>query len=353
MKHALVIFSFIALVGCASPVSTMNIANPDQTPEICSGIEQWAIAASKYDDLLTDECSGSPGIAVEAAVHCKNIAVESWEELSSMSYPVIVSATHDMLRRAVALQILSSRMYIENPEDFAYHQFFVDNIEKRKEFRERRDLVLALCGYQQAEILADIEWSHTVEDYNLRMSLATDRDEFKRLQGELFDLQDERRARPPEERLHAVQIIQSIVGNEVTVNYLSTHENQELYTVCQTLFVIDRTKDRLLSINEIGRDPESYASPRELDFTPIYAHDELELMAQEFIHMYAPYINLALFTLEDQIKTYEEGQYHWFRWSLPDTTGQFVVIAYTPAAEIAVYENNIPDSYLLTEEETN
>ena len=119
MKHALVIFSFIALVGCASPASTMNIANSDQTPEICSGIEQWAIAASKYDDFLTDECSGSPGIAVEAAVHCKNIAVESWEELSSMSYPVIVSATHDMLRRAVALQFLSSRMYIENPEDFA------------------------------------------------------------------------------------------------------------------------------------------------------------------------------------------------------------------------------------------
>lgn len=339
----------MVLVACTSPVSPSPEPELTQSPDLCSGIEQWATEASKYDDSLSDVCSGNPNVLREDAAKCRQAALNAWQSLSEMSPPLITVSAHDTLRRAMVYQFHSANDYLDNPRESLFQASHNESVDLLRDFRERRDLMLAFCGYNLSEFLADIEWAHTVDNYNQQMMLADDPVEYERLKEEKRKIIDDHIARPADERVHAVELIKSIAGKEAVVEYLYTTDVLESYAVGLTLFVIDRTSDTLIQINEVPRNSTSDPK-RELDLTPRFTQEELDRMAREFIQTYAPYVDLDSLIPDHHFA--ESSQYYWFRWNTAETKHVFVQIAYTPAGEIVAYTNAINHIIGQTQEAT-
>ena len=345
MKLALAIIMSAVLTACTVPDSppqapplaaTADDITPTPTLDLCTDIDQWAADVSQYDDSVGDKCGGNPNVTLDEATECKQTAVAAWDSLTEISPPLITSSTHDLLRRAMIYQLQAVNEFLKEPGRSLFQIPYNKSVDMRRQFRERRDLMLALCGHDQSKILADIEWIHTVEDFNERIMLTDDPIELERLRQELRLLRDARIARPESERTHAIELIESIAGQDAVVDYLYTQGTLEGYAVGRTWFLIDRTTDTLIEINELQRNSPTDPA-RELDLTPLYTFEQLEGMAQEFIHAYAPHVDLEALTPAHH---FDQGsQYYWFRWSLSDSKDDFIQTGYTGAGEIVAYTN--------------
>ncbi len=238
-------------------------------------------------------------------------------------------------------QVRAANQFLEEPGRSRFQTYYNESVDNRREFRGLRDLILALCGRNEAEFLADVEWTARLEDISQRRLLTDDPAVYERWGLELRRIVDARIARPEAERQRAVALVKSIVGQDAVVEYLyTTMETRENYAVGLTLFVIERTTDTLVQINEVPR--TAPADPmRVLDMTPRYTSEELERMAQEFIAAYAPNVDLESLVPDHHFD--ESSRYYVFRWNLPGAERDtFVQIAYTPAGEIVAYSMTLP-----------
>jgi len=343
------------LAGCApAPEPTATAAPtvaPTETPEvaitpgICDGVEAWAsYVEAVYKNSVSVACGPFGDIPVEKAVECKEAALATWSTLTNMPpVPPIATTTHDLLRRALIYAVRSREAYQGREFDSAGKQE-ARFVEAMDQFRERKDIILALCGIDQGEIITNMRAAHALEDVTQRMLLADDPAVAERWRHEANQIIDAGLARPESERQQAIALVQSIAGPNARVEYLSTVPgvtgNEENYAVGATLYVVNVALDTLVSMNEVPRtDPND--PTRELDFSPRYKQQDLETMARGFVQTYAPGADLTKLTCTQGMYGHAGENYYWFAWDQTDPRYARIYIAYTPGGDIGSYLNTL------------
>jgi len=350
MKAVLVLAMISCIAACTTtPPTAQTVATPSwppstSTPGICDGMKEWAAdVAAVYEAYVSGAARVHGDISATMAGQRSRSVLQAWNSLTAMTPPPIATSTHDLLRRSLVYEVTAMQAYLTRQYDTA-GSLDARFVEALDEFGERRDLILALCGIDQAELLAKIKGSHALEDVTQRMMLATDPEEREEWRHKANDVIDAAIARPEAERVAAIELIKSIAGEAAIVDYLSTIPGltgkEENYAVGPTLYVVNVATGTLVTINELPR--HSLDEPqRTLDFTDRYTQDELESQARSFISRYAPDLDLARLTFSRRCEDNPDYPLCWFVWE--DLAAKYakLQIALTPAGDIAAYLNTL------------